>query len=70
MSRPEARFIQSRRTVFRFSNGTAYSAYDHNGYRLNPGAKQQLEPMALRKGAAVAGLAELRAAVPWYRLRR
>jgi hypothetical protein len=29
------------RTVFRFSNATAYSSYDYNGYRLNPKAKDQ-----------------------------
>jgi hypothetical protein len=29
------------REVFRFSNATSYSTYDHNGYRLNPRAKVQ-----------------------------
>jgi hypothetical protein len=29
------------RAVFRFSNATAYSTYDYNGYRLNPQAKDQ-----------------------------
>ena len=29
------------RAVFRFSNATAYSTYDYNGYRLNPKAKDQ-----------------------------
>jgi hypothetical protein len=29
------------RSVFRFSNATAYSTYDYNGYRLNPKAKDQ-----------------------------
>jgi hypothetical protein len=29
------------RSVFRFSNATAYSSYDYNGYRLNPNAKAQ-----------------------------
>ena len=30
------------RPVFRFSNATAYSTYDYNGYRLNPKAKDQV----------------------------
>ena len=29
------------RAVFRFSNATAYSTYDYNGYRLNPKSKDQ-----------------------------
>jgi hypothetical protein len=29
------------RAVFRFSNATAYSTYDYNGYRLNPKATDQ-----------------------------
>jgi len=29
------------RAVFRFSNATAYSTYDYNGYRLNPKARDQ-----------------------------
>jgi hypothetical protein len=29
------------RAVFRFSNATAYSSYDYNGYRLNPKARDQ-----------------------------
>lgn len=29
------------RAVLRFSNATAYSTYDYNGYRLNPQAKDQ-----------------------------
>ncbi len=31
------------RALFRFSNGTAYSTYDYNGYRPNPQAKAQFE---------------------------
>ena len=31
------------RAVFRFSNATAYSTYDYNGYRLNPKAKTQFQ---------------------------
>ena len=30
------------RAVFRFSNATAYSTYDYNGYRLNPKAKDSV----------------------------
>jgi hypothetical protein len=31
------------RPVFRFSNATAYSTYDYNGYRLNPKSKTQFQ---------------------------
>jgi hypothetical protein len=31
------------RAVFRFSNATAYSSYDYNGYRLNPQSKVQFQ---------------------------
>jgi hypothetical protein len=62
------------RAVFRFSNATAYSTYDYNGYRLNPKAKDQfqwsapaqgvLRDYALARGSArnFASLSDLRAA--------
>jgi len=31
------------RPVFRFSNATAYSTYDYNGYRMNPKSKVQFQ---------------------------
>jgi hypothetical protein len=31
------------RAVFRFSNATAYSSYDYDGYRLNPKSKTQFQ---------------------------
>src|SRR6185295_4212786 len=39
------------RAVFRFSNATAYSSYDYNGYRLNPKAKTQFQWSAPKPGA-------------------
>ncbi|MDX1984820.1 MAG: carbohydrate-binding family 9-like protein, partial [Bryobacteraceae bacterium] len=61
------------RSVFRFSNATAYSTYDYNGYRLNPNSSDQflwLSPKGrerdyeLDRGSALrfGSLAELRAA--------
>jgi len=62
------------RSVFRFSNATAYSTYDYNGYRLNPKTKDQFLWTAPAKGTLrdyeqdrtraqrFASLAELRAA--------
>jgi len=62
------------RAVFRFSNATAYSTYDYNGYRLNPKAKNQFLWNSPRPGLArdyaldragaqsFGSLAELRAA--------
>jgi hypothetical protein len=62
------------RAVFRFSNATAYSSYDYNGYRLNPKSKDQfqwsapaqgvLRDYALARGSArnFGSLADLRAA--------
>jgi hypothetical protein len=38
------------RAVFRFSNATAYSSYDYNGYRLNPKAKDQFLWTSPRQG--------------------
>lgn len=38
------------RAVFRFSNATAYSTYDYNGYRLNPRATDQFHWNAPEKG--------------------
>lgn len=60
------------RAVLRFSNATAYSTYDYNGYRLNPQAKDQflwispaagaLRDYTLNRGSAkrFGSLAELR----------
>jgi hypothetical protein len=62
------------RPVFRFSNATAYSTYDYNGYRLNPKSKTQFQwnspaPGVLRdyeqdrsRAQRFASLADLRAA--------
>ena len=62
------------RSVFRFSNTTAYSTYDYNGYRLNPKTKDQFlwlspQPGVLRdyaldrtRAQRLSSLAELRAA--------
>jgi hypothetical protein len=52
------------RAVFRFSNATAYSTYDHNGYRLNPKAMDQFEWRFPDAAAPVrfGSLAELRKA--------
>jgi hypothetical protein len=38
------------RAVFRFSNATAYSTYDYNGYRPNPKAKDQFLWKSPRQG--------------------
>jgi hypothetical protein len=38
------------RPVFRFSNATAYSSYDYNGYRMNPGETDQFQWTAPRPG--------------------
>ena len=38
------------REVFRFSNATAYSTYDYNGYRLNPKADAQFLWISPRQG--------------------
>jgi len=39
------------RPVFRFSNATAYSTFDYNGYRLNPKSKDQFQWTAPKAGA-------------------
>lgn len=41
------------RNVFRFSNATAYSSYDYNGYRLNPKATDQFLWLAPKPGTQV-----------------
>src|SRR5262245_38619290 len=38
------------RSVFRFSNSTAYSSYDYDGYRLNPQAKDQFQWSSPKQG--------------------
>ncbi len=62
------------RAVFRFTNATAYSTFDYNGYRLNPQTKEQFQWTGPRAGRAIdyepgresakrfASLAELRTA--------
>jgi hypothetical protein len=40
------------RAVFRFSNATAYSTFDYNGYRLNPKSADQFLWLAPEGGAA------------------
>jgi hypothetical protein len=40
------------RAVFLFSNATAYSTFDYNGYRLNPKLKEQFRWLAPRAGLA------------------
>lgn len=40
------------RPVFRFSNATAYSTFDYNGYRLNPKATEQFQWMSPKAGVA------------------
>ncbi len=39
------------RPVFLFSNATAYSTFDYNGYRLNPRSKDQFRWVAPKTGA-------------------
>jgi len=62
------------RPIFRFSNATAYSTFDYNGYRMNPKSKDQFQWTAPSNGAQrdyevtrsnarrFASLADLRAA--------
>jgi hypothetical protein len=51
------------RLLMRFSNATAYSTYDYNGYRLNPRSKDQFQwRFPGKEPQAFGSLADLRAA--------